>query len=219
MVEQWVEGRPIDDLNLKGFNHPILAAEITSWREEVDNVVDAASAARSGRRSSSFSPLVPAKAGTHTASLSIQERSQAPPASHPGRGVWVPAFAGTAKRPLPDRTHLLRGATNRGQLATVRGPIEQPGAFRHASKKPLIALAAAALMASVSTAEAGMGNINLATPRIAFSRTIPTPPHVKPQLIDARLKPALLLYARTQRAWRVGDRGRIATDPPSAFAL
>jgi class 3 adenylate cyclase/HAMP domain-containing protein len=46
MVEQWVEGRPIDDLNLKGFNHPILAAEILSWREEVDNVVDAAPAAR-----------------------------------------------------------------------------------------------------------------------------------------------------------------------------
>jgi class 3 adenylate cyclase/HAMP domain-containing protein len=45
MVEQWVEGRPIDDLNLKGFNHPILAAEIMSWREEVDNVVDAATAA------------------------------------------------------------------------------------------------------------------------------------------------------------------------------
>lgn len=46
MVEPWVEGRPIDDLNLKGFNHPILAAEITAWREEVDNVVDATSAAR-----------------------------------------------------------------------------------------------------------------------------------------------------------------------------
>lgn len=46
MVEPWVEGRAIDDLNLKGFNHPILAAEITAWREEVDNVVDAASAAR-----------------------------------------------------------------------------------------------------------------------------------------------------------------------------
>jgi class 3 adenylate cyclase/HAMP domain-containing protein len=45
MVEPWVEGRPIDDLNLKGFNHPILAAEITAWREEVDNVVDAAAAA------------------------------------------------------------------------------------------------------------------------------------------------------------------------------
>lgn len=46
MVEQWVEGRAIDDLNLKGFNHPILAAEITSWREEVDNVVDAAAVAK-----------------------------------------------------------------------------------------------------------------------------------------------------------------------------
>jgi class 3 adenylate cyclase/HAMP domain-containing protein len=45
MVEPWVEGKAIDDLNLKGFNHPILAAEILSWREEVDNVVDAASAA------------------------------------------------------------------------------------------------------------------------------------------------------------------------------
>jgi len=46
MVEQWVEGKPIDDLNLKGFNHPVLAAEITSWRETVDNVVDAAAARR-----------------------------------------------------------------------------------------------------------------------------------------------------------------------------
>ena len=46
MVEPWVVGRPIDDLILKGFNHPVLAAEILSWREEVDNVVDAAPAAR-----------------------------------------------------------------------------------------------------------------------------------------------------------------------------
>jgi class 3 adenylate cyclase/HAMP domain-containing protein len=46
MVEPWVEGKAIDDLNLKGFNHPILAAEILSWREEVDNVVDAAAARR-----------------------------------------------------------------------------------------------------------------------------------------------------------------------------
>jgi class 3 adenylate cyclase len=44
MVEPRVEGRPIDDLNLKGFNHPVLAAEILGWREEVDNVVDAAAA-------------------------------------------------------------------------------------------------------------------------------------------------------------------------------
>ena len=34
MVEQWVEGRPIDDLVLKGFNHPVLAVEILRWREE-----------------------------------------------------------------------------------------------------------------------------------------------------------------------------------------
>jgi len=46
MVEQWVEGKPIDDLNLKGFNHPVLAAEILSWRETVDNVVDATAARR-----------------------------------------------------------------------------------------------------------------------------------------------------------------------------
>jgi class 3 adenylate cyclase len=46
MVEQWVEGNPIDDLNLKGFNHPVLAAEILSWRETVDNVVDATAARR-----------------------------------------------------------------------------------------------------------------------------------------------------------------------------
>jgi class 3 adenylate cyclase/HAMP domain-containing protein len=51
MVEPWVEGRPIDDLNLKGFNHPVLAAEISRWREEVDNVVDAASAARRQKKS------------------------------------------------------------------------------------------------------------------------------------------------------------------------
>jgi class 3 adenylate cyclase len=34
MVEPWVEGRPIDDLILKGFNHPVLAAEILRWRDE-----------------------------------------------------------------------------------------------------------------------------------------------------------------------------------------
>ena len=50
MVEQWVEGRPIDDLNLKGFNHPVLAAEILGWREEVDNVVDASAASAKRRK-------------------------------------------------------------------------------------------------------------------------------------------------------------------------
>jgi class 3 adenylate cyclase/HAMP domain-containing protein len=36
MVEKWVEGRPLDDLHLKGFNHPILAAEIVRWRDEAE---------------------------------------------------------------------------------------------------------------------------------------------------------------------------------------
>jgi class 3 adenylate cyclase len=48
MVEQWVDGRPIDDLNLKGFNHPVLVAEILRWREEAENV--AAAPARERRR-------------------------------------------------------------------------------------------------------------------------------------------------------------------------
>jgi class 3 adenylate cyclase/HAMP domain-containing protein len=34
MIEPWVEGRPLDDLNLKGFNHPVLAVEILRWRDE-----------------------------------------------------------------------------------------------------------------------------------------------------------------------------------------
>jgi class 3 adenylate cyclase/HAMP domain-containing protein len=38
MVEPWVEGKPLDDLNLKGFNHPILAAEIFRWREQGEQV-------------------------------------------------------------------------------------------------------------------------------------------------------------------------------------
>jgi class 3 adenylate cyclase len=46
MVEQWVQAAPLDDLHLKGFNHPVLAMEILRWREEVDNVVDATPAAR-----------------------------------------------------------------------------------------------------------------------------------------------------------------------------
>ncbi|MCK1733119.1 GAF domain-containing protein [Bradyrhizobium sp. 138] len=41
IVEPFVEARALDDLQLKGFNHPVLAMEILSWREEVDNVVDA----------------------------------------------------------------------------------------------------------------------------------------------------------------------------------
>jgi len=45
MVEPWVDAKPLDDLVLKGFNHPVLAMEIVRWREEVDNVVDASAAA------------------------------------------------------------------------------------------------------------------------------------------------------------------------------
>jgi len=48
MVEPWVEARALDDLQLKGFNHPVLAMEILNWREEVENVVDAAAARRRG---------------------------------------------------------------------------------------------------------------------------------------------------------------------------
>ena len=50
MVERWVEGRPLDDLHLKGFNHPILAAEILRWREEGEAAEDAAPAAEARRR-------------------------------------------------------------------------------------------------------------------------------------------------------------------------
>jgi class 3 adenylate cyclase/HAMP domain-containing protein len=52
MVEPWVDARPLDDLVLKGFNHPVLAVEILGWREEVDNVVDAVPAARRRNRPS-----------------------------------------------------------------------------------------------------------------------------------------------------------------------
>lgn len=48
MVEPWVEARALDDLQLKGFNHPVLAMEILSWREDVDNVVDASAVRRRG---------------------------------------------------------------------------------------------------------------------------------------------------------------------------
>ncbi|TQF33636.1 adenylate/guanylate cyclase domain-containing protein [Bradyrhizobium sp. UNPA324] len=48
MVEPWVEAQPLDDLQLKGFNHPVLAMEILSWREEVENVVDASAVRRRG---------------------------------------------------------------------------------------------------------------------------------------------------------------------------
>ncbi|MBR0995126.1 GAF domain-containing protein [Bradyrhizobium japonicum] len=48
IVEPWVEARALDDLQLKGFNHPVLAMEILNWRDEVENVVDASVARRRG---------------------------------------------------------------------------------------------------------------------------------------------------------------------------
>jgi class 3 adenylate cyclase/methyl-accepting chemotaxis protein len=46
IVEAFVEARPLDDLVLKGFNHPVLAMEILGWRAAVDNVIDASAARR-----------------------------------------------------------------------------------------------------------------------------------------------------------------------------
>ena len=48
MVEQWAEARPIDDLTLKGFNHPVLAVEILSWHEggQQDEIADIAAVRR-----------------------------------------------------------------------------------------------------------------------------------------------------------------------------
>ncbi|WP_234686148.1 adenylate/guanylate cyclase domain-containing protein [Bradyrhizobium monzae] len=48
MVEQSVEARALDDLQLKGFNHPVLAMEILSWREHEETVADATAARASG---------------------------------------------------------------------------------------------------------------------------------------------------------------------------
>ncbi|CCE03495.1 adenylate/guanylate cyclase domain-containing protein [Bradyrhizobium sp. STM 3809] len=41
VVETSVEARPIDDLHLKGFNHPVLAMEILRWRGQGAEAVDA----------------------------------------------------------------------------------------------------------------------------------------------------------------------------------
>lgn len=48
MVEPWVEACALDDLMLKGFNHPVLAMEILSWRQDEESVVDASAARRRG---------------------------------------------------------------------------------------------------------------------------------------------------------------------------
>ena len=44
MVEPWVDMAPLDDLHLKGFNHPVLAVEILRWREEAGDAEAAAPA-------------------------------------------------------------------------------------------------------------------------------------------------------------------------------
>jgi class 3 adenylate cyclase/HAMP domain-containing protein len=49
MVEQWVDGQPLDDLQLKGFNHPVLAVEILRWREG-EEAAEAEVAAATPRR-------------------------------------------------------------------------------------------------------------------------------------------------------------------------
>jgi class 3 adenylate cyclase len=50
MVEQWVDAAPIDDLNLKGFNHPVLAAEILRWRGEGESAAAVAPATARRRK-------------------------------------------------------------------------------------------------------------------------------------------------------------------------
>src|SRR5216684_2411615 len=50
MVETWVEGKPLDDLNLKGFNHPVLAVEILRWRDEAEAEDVEVAAAEAPRR-------------------------------------------------------------------------------------------------------------------------------------------------------------------------
>src|SRR5258708_27090197 len=54
MVEQWAEAAPIDALNLKGFNHPVLAVEILRWNEPAEELkMPGAALSAVGRRSSS----------------------------------------------------------------------------------------------------------------------------------------------------------------------
>jgi len=45
MVERWVEGNSLEELHLKGFNHPVLAVEILRWREEAQDIEAAATEA------------------------------------------------------------------------------------------------------------------------------------------------------------------------------
>ncbi len=45
MVEPWVDAAPLDDLHLKGFNHPVLAMEILRWRAEAATAAELTPAA------------------------------------------------------------------------------------------------------------------------------------------------------------------------------
>ena len=50
MVEAWAEGNSLDALNLKGFNHPVLAVEILRWREDGETVASVEKPAAARRR-------------------------------------------------------------------------------------------------------------------------------------------------------------------------
>ncbi len=50
MVEELVDARPLDDLQLKGFNHPVLAVEILRWRDATEQPGDVAPEAAATRR-------------------------------------------------------------------------------------------------------------------------------------------------------------------------
>jgi len=45
MVEPCVERNSLEELHLKGFNRPVLAVEILRWREEAEEVAEAAAEA------------------------------------------------------------------------------------------------------------------------------------------------------------------------------
>jgi hypothetical protein len=60
-VYSMVEARALDGLQLKGFDHPPLMIEILLWREEVENVIDAAAAQR--RMAKKMSKKAPFKVG------------------------------------------------------------------------------------------------------------------------------------------------------------
>jgi len=45
MVEPCVERNSLEELNLKEFNRPVLAVEILRWREEAEEVAEAAAEA------------------------------------------------------------------------------------------------------------------------------------------------------------------------------